>query len=524
VGSIPRSDSKPKLLKTVMNTHPLWTDASPARPMYPALEADIKTEVVVVGGGITGVSTAHLLARAGLHVVLLERDLIGCGDTAHTTAHLTYMTDTRLSKLVRTAGEEKALISWMAGFRAMERIRATAAALDEDVELEEVPGYLVAAESADMEAEISRLHKECGMAQEMGFEVHYLDEIPPTGRPGLIFGRQMKFHPLKYLRALTRECRKLGVAIHENTGVGEFVESPRHLIANGHRVTYQHVVIATHVPLQGNRGTLGAALFQTKLASYSTYAIAARAPSGSLPPMIWSDTAEPFHYLRVDQTDDGDVIVLGGEDHKTGQVEETGDCFARLEETLSSLVPEARISHRWSGQVVESVDGLPYIGPDKEDQFVATGFAGNGMTFGVVAAIMARDHITGQHNGWEETFSPSRVEIAAATTYIRENSDFPYRMISDRVGIEKGAVDELKIGEGCVRQIHGDPIAVCRDDQGVVHSLCAVCPHLGCIVAWNECELTWDCPCHGSRFAADGTLIAGPAEEDLKPVSLDPKE
>lgn len=502
-----------------MNTHPFWTEASPAHQAYPALEADIDTEVVVVGGGITGVSTAHLLARAGLRVVLLERDLIGCGDTAHTTAHLTYMTDMRLSKLVRTAGEERALISWMAGFRAMEKIRSTAAALIEDVELVEVPGYLVAAESADMAAEVPLLKKECEMMQGMGFEVLYLDEIPPTGRPGLRFERQMKFHPLKYLRALTRECRKLGVRIHENTGVGEFGESPRQLMANGHRVNYEHVIIATHVPLQGNRGTLGAALFQTKLASYSTYALAARAPSGSLPEMIWSDTAEPFHYLRVDRTEDGNVIVLGGEDHKTGQMEDTGDCFSRLEEVLSRLVPEARVSHRWSGQVVETVDGLPYIGPDKEGQFVATGFAGNGMTFGVAAAIMARDHITGQHNGWEETFAPSRVKIAATTAYIRENSDFPYRMISDRMGIEKGNVDDLKIGEGCVREINGDPVAVCRDDQGAVHSLCAVCPHLGCIVAWNESELTWDCPCHGSRFEADGKLIAGPAEKDLQPVA-----
>jgi len=499
----------------IMNTQPLWSETI-HMPTHIPLDTDLETDVVIIGGGITGLSSAHLLARAGLKVVLLERDRLGCGDTAHTTAHLTFMTDTRLSDLVRICGEEKAITSWIAGRRAIEHIRATATALGENVGLMDVPGYLVAHESADLEKESARLRKEGELAVGSGFEVTFLESIGPTGKPGLRFARQMKFHPLKYLRALSRECIKLGVRIFENTNVEDFGDDPRHLIANGRRVTYQHAVIATHVPLQGNRGTFGAALFQTKLASYSTYAVAGRTPTGILPEIIWSDTANPFHYLRVDRHEDHDVLIFGGEDHKTGQTVHTEDCYARLEDHLRRLVPATAITHRWSGQVVETVDGLPYIGGNADGQFIATGFSGNGMTFGVVAALMARDHITGQENGWEETFSPSRVELGATIDYIRENSDFPYLMVRDRIGIEEGDFSSIAPGDGRVMKMDGHSCAVCRDDDGTIHKLSAICPHMGCVVAWNHAEKTWDCPCHGSRFSAEGEVIAGPAETNLE--------
>ena len=499
-----------------MNTHPLWSEGI-NRPQYFALAEEVNTEVLVIGGGLTGVSTAHLLARTGLKVTLLERDRLGCGDTAHTTGHLTYMTDARLSELVRVCGEEKAFLSWTAGARAMDRIRQTVRQLGVDVELREVPGYLVAAESDDIEAEVRKMEEEAEMARSLGFDVRLLDNVTPTGRPGLLFASQMKFHPLKYLHALAAEAQRAGVRIHELSDVGDFGENPRHVIANGHRVTFDHVVIATHVPLQGLMGTMGASLFQTKLASYSTYAIAAIAPSGTLPEIIWSDTAEPFHYLRVNRSPEGDVVIWGGEDHKTGQKVDTTECFGRLEQSLLEIVPEAAVSHRWSGQVVETVDGLPYIGEITDRQYIATGFSGNGMTFSVVAAMMIRDKIIGQHNDLEDAFSPCRKELAALPNYLRENKDFPYRMIKDRLGIEETRPEQLKIGEGVVLKLDDENVAACRDAAGVLHCVSAVCPHLGCIVAWNPGEQTWDCPCHGSRFEADGSLIAGPAEMGLDP-------
>lgn len=498
-----------------MNTQPPWIDGV-ARCDFPPLQESLRTEVLVIGGGITGISAAHLIARSGFKVTLVERDRIGCGDTAHTTAHLTYMTDTRLSDLVKQCGEEKALLSWMAGRQAMEQIRRTVTTLDTDVDLREMPGHFVAADSHDIEREIQKLQQEEKLAMEMGFSVKFLNTIDPTGQPGLIFRGQMTYQPMKYLHALARAACKQGVKIYELTDVSEFSSSPRHVVANGHRIAYDRVIIATHVPLQGNSGTMSATLFQSKLASYSTYAIAATAPTGILPEMIWSDTAEPFHYLRVNRMTDGLAIVWGGEDHKTGQVVETTERFDRLEQSLALIAPGSSVTHRWSGQVVETVDGLPYIGENEDGQFIATGFSGNGMTFGSVAAMMARDYITGKRSDYEEVFSPSRVEMAAVGNYLRENKDFPYLMIKDRLGIEEGDVSSLLAGEGRVLKINGENVAACRDRDGEVHLHCAVCPHLGCIIAWNSSEGTWDCPCHGSRFEANGKLIAGPAEEDLK--------
>jgi len=498
-----------------MDTQPFWKD-SPYRSSYAPLNRDLQVDVLIIGGGITGVSAAHLIRQRGFSVALVERDSLGDGDTSHTTAHLTYMTDTRLSELIKVCGKEKAEIAWRAGKAAIEHIRATAEDLNVNVAIQTVPGYLAASTRQDVEAERKELEDEAEIAYEMGFEVAMVDRVPPTGTPGIRFEGQMKFHPLRYLFALARAAASEGVEIFEGTNVSEFGEEPLHVIANGHRITFGKVVIATHVPLQGMRGTVGAALFQTKLASYSTYAIAATVPKGCVPEMIWSYTEDPFHYLRMEPGETEDCVIFGGADHKTGQEADTAACYDRLERDLAEMVPVSAVTHRWSGQVVEAVDGLPYIGESTEGQFVATGFSGNGMTFGVVAALMAADWAQGTENAWESTFAPSRVEIAALPTYLAENKDYPYHMVKDRMGIPPDAVP--KTGEGVVTDIDGEHVATFLDENGKTHRVSAVCPHMGGIVVWNSAEKTWDCPCHGSRFTECGALISGPAETGLQPI------
>ncbi|HEX7260417.1 MAG TPA: FAD-dependent oxidoreductase [Luteolibacter sp.] len=500
-----------------MNTKPWWEEGVNA-VKYPALQTDLIVDVLVIGGGITGVSTAQLLAQTGKQVVLIERARIGGGETGHTTAHLTYMTDTRLSDLIHTCGENRAIAAWSAGKQAIKHIRETVSRLGVDVGLAQIPGYLVAAQDADIPAERARLVEEAAIAKRLGFDVEFVESVPPTNGSGIRFARQMKFHPLRYLQVIAADAVHHGAAIYEQTNATSFDEN--HVIANGHRIEFDHLVIATHVPLQGIRSALAATLFQTKLAAYSTYALSARLPSGTLEPMIWSDTAKPFHYLRVDRTADGDRIIFGGADHKTGQVIDTETCFKKIERSLAAIVRGCEITHRWSGQVIETVDGLPYIGETGDGQIIATGFSGNGMTFGVAAAFIARDIITGRTNAWETTFDPGRVRLAAAGTYVAENSDFPYHLIKDRFTIPHADPSEIKAGEGRVNKTHGDTIAVCRDAEGTLHECSAVCPHLGCIVAWNASEHTWDCPCHGSRFMADGKVIAGPAEANLRALNV----
>ncbi len=501
-----------------MKSKPYWNEARLSLP-YPPLVEDLNVEILIVGGGITGVTAAHLLSRNGHKVALVERYEIGSGDTGHTTAHLTFMTDTRLSELVRLVGAKQAKHSWDAGLFAMNHIREVSQLLKNDVGLVEIPSYLVAAMGSDINQEKTLLIQEARMAKEMGFDVHFQDQVDPTQHPGIRFEKQLKFHPIRYLQEIAAQAAMQGTHIFEDTEIDGFdTDRQKYATANGRRITFNYLIIATHMPIQGTRSSVAASLFQTKLSSYSTYAMAARIPKGTLDEMIWSDTGDPFNYLRVEKTPDADIAILGGEDHKTGQLQNTIGCFSRLETTLGQLVSEYEITHRWSGRVVETPDGLPYIGETKAGEFVATGFSGNGMTFGTLAALMARDFIEGVASPFTATFDPHRMKISTLRTYIKENSDFPYHLLKDRHNIPKNDHRELSRGEGRVIKINGKPIAVCKLSSGTEHRVSAVCSHLGCLVAWNEAEQTWDCPCHGSRFLADGRVVAGPAEHDLEPM------
>jgi Rieske Fe-S protein len=289
---------------------------------------------------------------------------------------------------------------------------------------------------------------------------------------------------------------------------------------NGHTVTFDAAVIATHTPLVGLGGTTGAALFQTKLALYSSYAVAARVARGALPDALLWDTADPYHYLRLAPQDGYDLAIFGGEDHKTGQAADTGQCYRRLEAQLARLVPDAAVVHRWSGQVIETPDGLPYIGESAERQYSATGYSGNGMTFGTLAGMMMSDAVLQRANPWAELYDPRRKALGRALwDYIKENADYPYYMIRDRfAGPEGRSLRAVARGQGKVIEHKGQTIAAYRDDAGVLVRRSAICTHMGCRVEWNDAERTWDCPCHGSRFKPTGEVISGPAESPLDPL------
>lgn len=502
-----------------MDTTPLWAAAK--LPSFAPLDRDIVVDVLVVGAGITGVTTAFVLQGEGVKVALVERDEIASGETGHTTAHLTYMTDTRLSDLVLSTSLQAAGIAWHAGKTAMDFIAETVAAQAIEADLVSVPGYLAIHAEEVVEEERVRMTRERDWCSQLGLPVYLEDRDPIRGLPALCFPGQMKFHPGKYLRGLVKQASMMGARIHEGTMVSGFGRD--HVIANGHRIVFDQIVIATHVPLQGLSGGMGATLFQTKLALYSTYAIAAELPRGEREEMIWSDTADPFHYVRIDRQREGDRVILGGCDHKTGQVEPESDPYLRLEDRLAEWFPGAIRTHRWSGQVVETHDGLPFIGFTDERQFIATGFAGNGMTFGTVAALMARDAILERENPWAQCLAPSRKMVKSLGSYLGENADFPVRFVTDRFRVSDDPAATVAPGEGRVVRSADGPVAVFRDDTGRLHLHTAVCPHLGCIVAWNPDERTWDCPCHGSRFSATGDLIGGPAEKGLETASLDPE-
>ena len=422
--------------------------------------------------------------------------------------------------MAKNFGEGHAQAAWDAGAAAIDEIERIVAEEEIECEFKRVPAFLHLPTDGFSKTEASSLKKEADLATKLRFDAAYLSGIPYFNLPGVRFANQAKFHPRKYLRSLVEKIPGNGSHVFEKSAATEFDAKNRRVKVNGYWISFDRVVMATNNPLVGLAGMTSATLLQTKLSLYTSYALGARVPSDTLPEALFWDTREPYDYMRVDRHHGFDYIVYGGEDHKTGQKKETTKAYARLLSRLKKIIPKAKIDHRWSGQVICTPDGLPYIGENAEHQFVATGYCGNGITFGTVGAMMARDWIVGRKNPWTELFAVDRKKIKGATwNYIRENTDYPYYMIKDRLARpEADSVRDLKPGGGMIIGRRGKKVAAFRDPNGKLHRLSPVCTHLGCLVGWNPAESTWDCPCHGSRFKPTGEVIAGPAEEPLTPI------
>jgi glycine/D-amino acid oxidase-like deaminating enzyme/nitrite reductase/ring-hydroxylating ferredoxin subunit len=492
---------------------------------FAKLNQDLKVDVVVIGAGVTGITAAYLLKRAGKSVALLERDACLEGETARTTAHLTCVTDIRMRDLVKNFGKDEAKATWDAGMAAIWTIEEIIHREKIACDFRRVPGYLHAPIAAGGDADCASLQEDARLAAELGFDAAFLEKVPVLARCGMRIANPAKFHPLKYLAGLLKKIPGDGCHVFEHSEVTEFVDDPLSVKANDHTVACDYIVVATHVPLQGMKNTLGAALFQTKLAPYSSYVVGAKLKKGAVPEASWWDTSEPYYYLRVDAGDQFDYAIFGGRDHKTGQETQTEAIYAGLEAALHSLPFESKIDRRWSGQVIETSDGLPLIGEITDKQFIATGYAGNGMTFGTLAAMMATDAAIGRKNPWRDLFDPHRKQVrGGAWDYIKENLDYPYYMLKDRLTKgEREGVESVARNEGKILKLDGERVAVYRNEHGKVVKLSPVCTHMGCIVHWNVAERTWDCPCHGSRFTPTGEVIGGPAETPLEEMQQEKK-
>jgi glycine/D-amino acid oxidase-like deaminating enzyme/nitrite reductase/ring-hydroxylating ferredoxin subunit len=496
---------------------PYWEDSS-SMSRYPALSRNLTVDVAVIGAGITGLTAAYLLKRAGRSVAVIDRGRCGGVDSGHTTAHVTFVTDADLAELVKQFGRDHAQAVWDAGLAGLVEIDTIVA--DEGIACgwTWVPGYKFAALDADPAKERPRLQQEAALAAELGFEATYLDAVPYFERPGVSFEGQARFHPRKYLAGLAKCIDGGGSHVFEHTESEEVVDTPLSVKAGGHTISCSHVVIATHTPLMGKTNIASATLFQTKLYLYTSYVLGGRVAKGVIPDALFWDTASPYHYLRLDRHRDYDYAIFGGEDHKTGQAADTEQCYRALERTLRQMIPEIDITHRWSGQVIETNDGLPFIGETSARQFAATGYAGNGMTFGTLGGVMARDAVLGRLNPWTELFDTGRTKVKGGVwDYLKENVDYPYYMIRDRfAGPEGKSLRSLRPGQGKILELSGEEVAAWRDDDGKVTVLSPICTHMGCRVDWNEAERTWDCPCHGSRFKPNGDVLSGPAESPLE--------
>jgi glycine/D-amino acid oxidase-like deaminating enzyme/nitrite reductase/ring-hydroxylating ferredoxin subunit len=502
-----------------MRNIPFWIADVPIK-RFPRLQSNLNVDALVIGAGITGITSAYFLKKAGFTVALIERERVASIDTGHTTAHLTYITDVELQKLTRNFGNDHAQAAWDAGAASIDEIQRIVDEEEIECEFTRVPAYVHLRVDSPSKKEATSLKKEADVAAKLGFDAVYLESIPHFNLPGVRFANQAKFHPRKYLGSLIERIPGKGSHVFENSAATEFDAKKRRIKANRNWISFDRVVIATNNPLVGLASVVGATLLQTKLSLYTSYALGAQLPSNTLPEALFWDTREPYDYLRVDRHRSFDYVVYGGEDHKTGQKKATEKAYARLVARLKNIFPKAQLDHRWSGQVISTPDGLPYIGENAERQFVATGYCGNGITFGTVAAVMARDWATERKNPWTDLFAVDRKKIKGATwNYLRENKDYPYYMIKDWIARpEADSVRQLKRGDGMIIGSRGKKRAVFRNNNGKLYQLSPVCTHLGCIVRWNPAELTWDCPCHGSRFKPTGEVIAGPAEEGLSPI------
>lgn len=496
----------------------LWR-ATPA-PSFKHSDVPQSVDVVVIGAGITGLTTALLLKRAGKTVAVFERERIGAGDTGNTSAHVTYLTDSPLSSLSREVGEEAAGLVWRGQAAAIDLIEAHAA---DGIAcgFQRVPGFLCAPFFDPVtESDLDTLRKEAERDVEGGFPVRFLESGPITGKPAIAIADQAVFHPLDYLYGLAAKIHGDGSFVGEECEVGSAMDDPLAVIVNGQTVACRDIVVATHEPVVGIRNLAAATLFQTKLYAYSTYVIGAPF-DGSIEPGSYNDMSNPYFYLRVHDTSTGRYAIFGGLDHKTGQESDTDAVFRRLENAFLRLVPSAKPERRWSGRVVESPDGLPYIGRVTDHQYIATGYAGNGMTFGTLAGMLIRDAITGVENPLHEVLDPTRKpsSFSAVKRLIAENVDYPAYLIGDRLrGADGSGVENVPRGGGKVLNLDDRRVAVHRRDDGSVVKVSAVCTHMGCLVRWNNAERTWDCPCHGSRFTPEGLVVGGPAESPLERI------
>jgi glycine/D-amino acid oxidase-like deaminating enzyme/nitrite reductase/ring-hydroxylating ferredoxin subunit len=502
----------------------LWLQtASPAS--FPPLDGHATADVCVIGAGIAGVTTAYLLAREGRSVVVLDDGQPGCGQTGVTTAHLSYEIDDTYKEIVRLHGREGARLACESHRAAIDRIEAFAQLEGIACGFERVSGYLFLADGDDPEL----LREERVAAEESGVTVEELARAPVSGfesGPCLHFPRQAQFHPLKYLNGLTTAIVGMGGRIFSGTRAIEVVGGTPASVrtASGFTVTAAHVVVATNVPFNDR------VAIHTKQAPYQTYVIAARVPVDAITHALYWDTADPYHYVRLQRTPDREVggsdavdtLIVGGEDHKSGQAQDAAERFASLEAWMRQRFPQAHaVDFQWSGQVMESQDGLAYIGPnplDAPNVYVATGDSGMGMTHGTIAGILLTDLIAGRENPWAGLYDPSRIRTGAAAEFVKENLNVALQYTSWLTGGEVAAAGDILPATGAVLREGLTKVAIYRDESGAIHRRSAVCPHLGCIVAWNPAMSTWDCPCHGSRFDKFGTVINGPAAQDLAKV------
>lgn len=499
----------------------LWqATTTPTKDSYRPLRRFPKEgsfDVVIVGGGITGISTALLLQEAGFKCVLLEAGSLCFGTTGGTTAHLNTILDTPYTTLIKNFGKEKADLVARCVESAIALVRENCEKYGIEAEFEEQTAYLFS-QNDDQTRELEDIR---AASTDVGIPVEYTDEMPISidRQKILAIHGQAKFHPTRYVLGLAKAFEDLGGQILELCRV---TDAENNDLVTVHTdlgdITCSYLIYATHIPP-------GVNLLNTRCAPYRSYAMALTL-KGEYPDGLIYDMYDPYHYYRTQVIDGKPYLIVGGEDHKTGHEENTEACFLRLESHIRKYFTVDKVVYKWSSQYFEPVDGLPYIGhlPGSPGNIlVATGFGGNGMVYSGVSALLFRSLLLNISTPYPDVFDPNRLKpIAGFSNFVRENIDVAKKWVGKLLPADKlSSFADMAPGEGHVVKVEGETIALYKNDQGELIALSPTCTHMGCHVAWNNAESSWDCPCHGARYSIDGTVLTGPADRDLEKISLE---
>ncbi|MDO6391546.1 FAD-dependent oxidoreductase [Pontibacter sp. BT731] len=508
-----------------METQSFWEATTPQRPDYPTLDGGLRVDVAIIGGGITGITAAHQLAKAGKRVAVLEARRVGGGTTGWSTGNLYVPVGPYFHHIAKTRSQEVASTVAQARFTALNFIEQHAQQYSIDCHFARRPWYFFTQEE-DM---VSNIEKEAEALQQAGMATEFVTQVPglrfDSVQRAVRMDGQARFHPLRYVLGLAKAVTQMGGQIYEHTTVLDLKEEEDHcLLKTTHgTVTCNQMIIATHIPI-------GIHSVQTVAAPYRSYVVAMRLKSGAYPDAYYWHNDKTHHAITTHSTDsmELDMLMIAGNHHKTGQAshQEYQHYFNELEAYARQHFDIASVEFRWSAQHYRSGDGVPYIGlthKSAKRTYIATGFYADGLTYGTVAGIQLADTIAGEGSPWLEAFDATRgTNLSTAGEFIKENANVAAQYLKDIPAGQASHFSDIGPGEGKTIEVDSEKLAVYRDEHSQLHVCSAVCTHMKCIVNWNNAEKTWDCPCHGSRFMIDGSVIEGPAILNLERKAIDP--
>lgn len=497
-----------------------WLDSTDDFDL-PALVGSETADVVVVGGGIVGLTTALLLATSGQRVVLVERAHVASGISGFTTAKVTAGHGLVYSRLESDYDEETARSYAEVQLAGLELLRRLVEEHSIACDLETVPNYV----AAETEKELESIELEVDAAKRAGLDARLAPgaDIPFASTGAVQLPDQRQFHPRRYLLGLAQATIAAGGRIVEQSAVlGIEGEGPYLVRTENGEVRAPVVVVATSYPI------VEPGFFATRIHPWRSYVVAARLSDNDGPKGMFINAGRPTRSVRTAPLEDGGrLLLVGGEGHRVGQASETEKRHTTLERFMREHFAVGETLYRWSTQDAFSVDGLPFVGrvSEKQNIFVATGFAGWGMTNGSAAALAIANQIGGAAPPWDQILGLQRRHVRAAVSeFLRENTNVAVQQVAGALRGSGGSPADLEPGRAAVLEVDGSDVAAYRDPSGVLHCVSATCTHMGCKVSWNASESSWDCPCHGSRFTPDGAVLHGPALQTLEPVPLEKEE